>query len=104
MLEICKTTHHADIHTSEQAKTMLAKDLKTLYRYKYGKNPPNGKNKQGLLQDWILVKENPGVEYETIIWTAEQGVECERPNEEDIELKHTELGKQAKMTIAEESQ
>ena len=74
MLEVYKTKQ-VDILNSGQSKTILAKDLKTLYRYKHRKNPPNGKNKLGSLQDCILLKENPGVEYETTTWTAEQDVE-----------------------------
>ena len=80
---------------------MLAKYTKTKYRYKHGNNPPNGKNKVALLQDWILVKENPGVEYEMTICIVEQNAEFQRLKEEYIEMKHTELRKQAKMIIAE---
>ena len=58
-------------------------------------------NKPQLLQSWIVIKANPGFQYEIASWTVEQEQEIERLKIEEIKLSDTELGRQAKEISAE---
>ena len=58
-------------------------------------------NKPQSLQSWIIVKDNPGVEYETITWIDKQEWDFKRLQLKEIKISNTELGKQVKMILSE---
>ena len=101
IIEFYKTSKQKDIFNSNDAKNIQVKDLKTLYRYKYGKNPQGTLNKALLLQSWIAVKDQSGVAYEKTTWADEQEHKLKRLQEEEIKISDTEIGKQTSKILSE---
>ena len=56
VIENFQTVKYKDAYNDEHAKSLQLKDLKTLYKWKYGNNLANGTNKAELPLSWITAK------------------------------------------------
>ena len=94
IIEKLKTDKNKDAYKEGDAKSLTVSELKLLYRWKHGKMPPAGpqSNKPALLSAWQRTKDdNDSIS----TWTPEEEVELTRLQSEEIQLKDTEIGRQA---------
>ena len=94
VIEKLKTDKSKDAYKEGDAKSLTLPQLKILYRWKYGKMPQAGaeSNKPALLNAWQRTKDNDA---SISTWTPEEEVELTRLQSEEIQLKDTEIGRQA---------
>jgi len=89
-----------DIKNPTHANELTATELKSLYKWKHGKNvPQKDSQKSKLLADWLETKDRPPAGLHS--WTTENETDLAKLKSDDIQLQDTEVGRQMQISIDE---
>ena len=89
-----------DITNPTHAEQLTATELKTLYKWKHGKNvPQKDSQKPKVLADWLATKDRPPHDAGLHSWTTENENDLVRMKSDDIRLEDTEVGRQMQISI-----